>query len=207
MKNSFTLYNHPGFTFLTGFFVVLLLNSCKPAAPKAAEGTGDLSGYIIEDIPGSTTKYAVKKNAADQMAAEGFITNDKRSGQWVEYSPEGEIILIENYVDGLREGLSIKMSTRGQMDMKSRYKQGDLHGQFIQYKFGKIVEDRTYANGKLDGLLRKYDDRTWKLRKEMQYKQGELHGFFRHYDDEGNVTLEYQYENGVKLGGGIIEKK
>ena len=91
--------------------------------------------------------------------------------------------------------------------MRSRYHQGLLHGPYIQFKFGKVIEERPYNMGKLDGIVRTFEDRTWKLKQEVQYKDGKQDGFFRYYDDQGNVTLEYQYKNGEKISGGIVEKK
>jgi antitoxin component YwqK of YwqJK toxin-antitoxin module len=98
------------------------------------------------------------------------------------------------------------MLTRGQIDMKAQYHQGQLHGSYIQYKFGKLLEQRTYNMGKLDGTVRTFDERNWKIKQEVQYKNGLQDGFFRYYDENGNVTLEYVYRNGEKISGGIINK-
>lgn len=73
------------------------------------------------------------------------------------------------------------------------------------YKYGKVVEERYYENGKLEGTAKTYDDRTFKLKQEAQYKNGLQHGYFKYYDENGNVTLEYEYKNGEKVSGGIVE--
>ena len=67
------------------------------------------------------------------------------------------------------------------------------------------IRDSLYKDDKLEGTARTYDDRTFKLKQEVEYKDGKQDGFFRYYDEEGNVTLEYQYKNGEKVSGGIVE--
>ena len=123
------------------FACILFFNSCQSPASKPEAGSGDLTGFELTAIPGTTTQHAVRKDANGQLAIEGYADDNKRTGQWIEYSPEGDITLIENYVNGLREGLSMKMITRGQIDQKARYHQGVLNGPWIQYKFGKIIEE------------------------------------------------------------------
>ena len=206
MKSSLYLIRIIHFFPLT-FICLALLISCEPKSPEAAAGTGDLSGFEITEIPGSAFQYAVRKDGNGQLVFEGYVSGDKKSGQWLEYNPEGEIILVENYVDGLKEGVALKMTSRGQVDLRSRYHKGILHGPWTQFKFGKVMEERTYNNGKLDGVVKSYDDRTWKLKQEVQYKDGQQHGYYRYYDENGNITLEYEYKNGEKVSGGIVEKK
>lgn len=197
------------FRFLISLCIVILVlfYSCKPTETKTEAATGDLAGFELTEIPGSQIKYAVKKNAAGQTVVEGYILEGKRTGQWIEYSPDGELSLIENYVNGKKEGTSLKFALRGQVELRSRYHQGELDGMYTQYKFGKVIEQRPYTMGKLDGTVRTFEDRTWKLKQEVQYKDGKQDGFFRYYDDAGNVSLEYEYKNGEKVSGGIVEKK
>jgi antitoxin component YwqK of YwqJK toxin-antitoxin module len=194
-------------TFSIAAFLIILLGECKPPVPKPVAGEGDLTGFELVNIPESTTQYASRKDGNGQMVIEGYAINNKRSGEWLEYSAEGKIILIDNYVDGLREGVSLKLSSRGQIDLMSRYHQGVLDGNWVSFKFGNVTEERKYVSGKLDGIVKIYDDRSWELKQEIQYNNGLQHGYYRYYDDKGNITLEYTYKNGEKVSGGIVEKK
>lgn len=203
---------HPSFRAFQLLFaglVGLMIFACKPSAstpPPAAAGTGDFTGYEITDVEGTAFKRAVRKDAAGQMAVEGFILDNKKTGQWVEYSNEGYITSIENYIEGLLEGPSIKLSYRGQIDQRSNYHRGQLHGMQFNYKYGKVLKESNYSNGKLDGMVRSFDDKTFKVRQEIEYKDGLQHGYFRNYDENGAVNLEYIYKNGEKVSGGIVEK-
>lgn len=188
--------------------LLMLIYSCKPAEKPASPmaDTGDFNGYTLEAITGSSIQYASLKNAAGALQVEGYVLDGKKTGQWIEYSPEGDIRKIENYVNGLLEGPVIQMTFRNQADLRARYRNNQLEGPWIMYKYGKIVEERFYVNGKLDGVVKTYDDRTFNLRQEAQYKNGVQDGYFKYYDENGKVTLEYQYKNGEKVSGGMVEK-
>jgi antitoxin component YwqK of YwqJK toxin-antitoxin module len=203
---------------LTKNAIVLLLSimtivavSCKPGAEKAAEegakGTGDLAGMVMEAIPGSTIQYARQTGTNGNLEIEGFVENGKKTGMWIQYGADGDIALINHYVNGMMEGTAMRMSFRNQVDLRTTYKQNELDGPYTAYKFGKVIETREYKNGKLNGTTRTYDDRTFKIKQEVQYKDGLQDGYFKYYDENGNVSLEYQYKNGEKISGGIVEEK
>jgi antitoxin component YwqK of YwqJK toxin-antitoxin module len=204
MKNSQTI-NFRSYFILFGCCIFLITPGCKSSAPKA--GKGDLTGYELVDIPGTTIKAAKRKDPNGQVVIEGFVDGDKKTGEWVEYNNDGDVTTISNYFNGMLEGPTYKFSFRGQIDQRATYHLDQLDGPWIQYKFGKIMETRNYKDGKLNGSVKIFDPKSYKLRQETEYKNGLQNGFFRYYDDEGNVTLEYEYKNGEKVKGGMIEKK
>ena len=197
---------------LTMSIMTLSISSCKEGEKKAAEAPveekkGELAGMVKETIPGSVLQYARQMTPHGTIQIEGFVDGDKKVGQWIEYTQEGDIALVNNYVNGLLEGTAIRMTYRNQVDLRVNYKQGMMDGSWTAYKFGKVIEQRFYKADKLEGVAQTYDERTFKLKQEVVYKDGVLDGYFRYYDEEGNKTLEYQYKNGEKVSGGIIEPK
>ena len=191
--------------------LVMVMVACKPSAKAKPAATtesksgmpDDISGMKLEDIPGSDTKYARQLDGAGNLQIEGFVRDNKKTGQWIQYGAEGDIGLINNYVDGKLEGVAMRMTYRNQVDLKSTYHNGVLDGPWVTYKFGKKIEERNYKNGKLEGSVKVYDERTFKLKQEAEYKDGLQDGFFRYYDENGNVTLEYEYKKGEKVSGGM----
>lgn len=192
---------------LTVSVFTLFIWSCKQGAGKEspAAASGDLKGLVFENIPGTSIRYARQIDSSGQVQIEGFVDGDKKTGQWIEYTPEGDVILINHYVNGMLEGVAMRMSFRNQVDLRPTYKQNMLDGPWTAYKFGKVIEQRNYKAGKLDGTMKTFDDRTFKLKQETQYKDGLQDGYFKYYDEAGNVTLEYQYKKGEKVSGGMVE--
>lgn len=189
--------------------ILLIGYACKPSAEKAAATApateDDISGLVREKIPGTSIEYARQINAAGALEIEGFLDGNQKTGQWIRYNPEGEIIQINNFVNGKLEGTAMKMSFRNQVDLKISYKQGEMDGPYTVYKFGKIIEERNYVAGKLEGSTKVYDQKTFKLKQETQFKNGVQDGMLRYFDENGNVVLSYEYKNGEKISGGIVE--
>src|SRR4249920_2815674 len=117
-------------TLLLMLSLVITMTSCKSgtkakSAATAVTKTGmpeDISGMKLEDIPGTDTKYARQMNASGAVEIEGFVRDNKKTGQWIKYGAEGDIGLINNYVDGKLEGVAMRMIYRNQVDLKSNYK-------------------------------------------------------------------------------------
>ncbi|MEO6131679.1 MAG: hypothetical protein ABIQ02_07515 [Saprospiraceae bacterium] len=185
-------------------FIFLISTGCNSSAPKA--GTGDMKGFELVDLPGSTVKSAKRRDPSGQVVMEGFLDGDKKTGMWMEYNNDGDISSIESYINGMLEGPSLKLSFRGQVDQRTNYHLNQMDGPWVQYKFGKVMETREYQAGKLDGSVKLFDQKTYKLRQETEYKNGLQDGHFRYYDDEGNVSVEYEYKKGEKVRGGIVKK-
>ncbi len=189
--------------------LVLLILGCnaKNTTPATESGSGDLSSFTLEEIPGSSLKHAFRKSEANILQQEGYVENGKRTGQWIDYTPDGDLQYVRHYVNGMLEGVSVRMTFRNQADLRETYRQNVLHGPWTAYKFGRVLEQRTYVNGKIEGLVKNFDEQTFRLKQEAQYQNGQLHGYFRYYDDKGTLSLEYEYKNGEKVSGGIVEKK
>jgi len=209
MKITFKKNTTIPFNILIFSALMVLVSSCDSSnnetKGKTETGTGDLAGLVFEDIPGSTVQYARQISASGQIEIEGFVDNGKKIGQWIQYTPEGDIALINNYIDGMLEGTAMRMTFRNQVDLKTTYHKNKLNGPWTSYKYGKIIEQREYLNDKLNGVVKTFDERTFKLKQEVEYKNGLQDGYFRYYDEEGNVTLEYEYKEGEKIKGGIVE--
>ena len=166
----------------------------------------NLEGFESTKLSWSSTQNVKKYNAQKQLTEEGYIANGQKQGQWISYDPgKSEIKSMAHYVDGRLQGTYLGFSSRGQIETRIQYFDDQYHGPYVKYRFGRPTEESNYVNGKLEGLYKEFHN-NGKLQKEIQYKDGKIHGFYRFYDDEGNITLEYQYENGEKISGGIIEE-
>ncbi len=171
------------------------------------EGSGlDVSAYELTPIPNTNTSLAVKKDKDGHIVEEGLLKDNQKEGTWVSYHNTDEKQIpksVQGFHNGLPNGVLIEYGNRGQLEKIAHYLNGQLHGRYATYDYGRIKEIRHYKNGKLDGLYIKNYPKTDHIQSEAQFKDGKQDGFYRYYDEEGNVTLEYEYRNGKKISGGM----
>lgn len=195
------------------FFVllsILILAGCGNQGVSAVKTVPveafNPESFVLTDIPGSSIQRAERRDTSGALLEEGFLSNGKRTGTWVTYHPGTAVPkTIVNYINDQYNGLYIELNDRGYLELRAEYKNNLLDGPWAKYRFGRPLTEAFYANGKLNGFYREYVLNTGKLQKEISYKDGVIDGPFRFYNEEGVVTLEYQYRNGEKVGGGIVD--
>ena len=134
------------------------------------------------------------------------MLNGKKVGAWLTYHPGGEYpAKLITYVNGNYHGPYYEYNDRGQITLKAHYRNNKLDGDWASYSFGRPKKKAQYNDGQLDGQYLEYDLRSGKLQKEINYKDGKQHGMFRFYDPEGNIMMEYEYKDGEKVDGGVVE--
>ncbi len=184
---------------------IVLLYSCDNAAAGGAGEGVDTSNYEITDVPGAEVKRAVRRDPAGNVLEEGFLRNGVKTGAWVVYEEGGSFpSKIISYIDGKYNGAYFEFNDRGQVDLKATYLDNKLDGPWGKYRFSRPEEEAYYRNGQLDGTYKKFFVRTGKLQSTIDYKNGVQDGLYRVYNEDGQITLEYEYRNGEKVGGGIV---
>ena len=190
-------------------FLLLLGTACtqpSASAPTAGAVSTDLAGYTTTAIPGTDYTLVEKRNADGQLVESGRMRGDVKDGTWVTYHADKEIpATVADYANGNYNGTYQTFNNRGQLEMIAGYVNNQLHGKYAKYKFGRKTEDGEYLNGKETGTWTVYYNNKDIPQKVTTYKDGVTDGPLRFYDEEGNVTVEYEYRNGEKVSGGIIE--
>lgn len=187
---------------------IFILSACSDGSTGGAEAEQfESAGYITEDIPGTSYQRVTKVSNMNTLQEEGLTRNGLREGTWVIYHPGGEFPeKLISYAQGMYNGPYLEFNDRGQMSLRATYKNNVLDGPWGKYRFGRAEKQAHYKNGELDGTVKEFDGQTGKLIKEVNYKGGLQHGMLRFFNEEGEVTLEYEYKNGEKVGGGIVEE-
>ncbi len=198
--------------------LLLALAACNSGEAPAATAATDTSAtpateteaaaeYEIESIPGSSTVIAIKHNKSGDVIEKGFLENGVKTGTWLifEKRPYTFPNKIINYQNGQYSGPYYELNERGQIELSAYYVNNKLDGKWGKYKFGRPTAEAEYTAGELDGVYKEYFLKDGSIQKEIHYRQGRQHGPYRFYNEEGQVTLEYEYENGEKVGGGIVE--
>jgi antitoxin component YwqK of YwqJK toxin-antitoxin module len=193
------------FLFLIGF--LLLLNGCGTAPSGPANAALDLSGFEISDISGSDLKKAVRFGANGLLAEEGTVRNGKRFGTWVIYQENKEVPRsIANYEDDKLSGTYMEFNPQGQIELVCRYHDNQLNGRFARYRLGRKTEEGAYKDGQYEGTFRKYFKSMDVIQQESEYKAGKLDGITRYFGETGNLLLEYEYRNGEQIRSEVIKK-
>lgn len=184
---------------------MLLLVGCGGNSSSSTSAAFDTSGYESLDVGGGITKLT-KKGSDGSVIEEGYIYNGLKNGVWSTYYPDNDRVkTFQSFVNGSLTGPTLEMSNRGQIDAKKTFGNNQLDGMSSSYKFGKAITEIPYKLGKINGKFREYQDS--KLHKEIDYVDGKRNGKMLYFDADGNVTVEYDYKNDEKVGGGMVESK
>lgn len=169
----------------------------------------NLEGFDTEVVNGTNVTKAVKTDEAGNLVEAGFISGGKRNGMWMTYyvgNNAGKVKTLASYSDGILNGPYYELSNRGQIEKEVNYANNKYEGKFLVYKYGRIIQEADYTDNKLNGSFKEYFNGGG-LQKEITYKNGKQDGVMRYYNENGDVTVEYQYKNGEKVSGGMVEKK
>ena len=95
----------------------------------------------------------------------------------------------------MKEGVYVEIGTNNQLIKKVTYHNDLKHGEYREYLYSTLKEERYYKHDKVEGTVKVYYD-TGKVMEEGTYKNGTRDGISRWYDQEGKLTIEYEYKDG-----------
>ncbi len=180
------------------YVLLLLLGACNPQTLEQDDAL-DLTGFTRSTENGITT--VERKNENNQVLERGTLVSGVRQGAWISYHPNSERIKsITTYVNGKKNGPYIELNERADVLLTQHYKNDLLDGRMAKYKNNRPTEVMHYKGGKLDGLYTSYFPYTNNPQRTAQFKDGKQHGFLDYYDEDGKVTIRFEYKNGVKVG-------
>ncbi len=190
-------------------FATLCLMACGGSAGGGGGVTANLDGFSSENV-GNGVSYVYKKDGSGNLIESGNLVNGAKSGMWVNYFTDGKdagrMKSLASYTKGILNGPFYSFNNRGQIESEVNYRDNKYHGKTTKYKFGRPTSIKEYKNNELDGTsIDYYSDGV--IQKEINFKGGKQHGVMKWYNEEGQVTMEYEYKNGEKVSGGIVESK
>ena len=193
---------------LIGLILIFVI-ACGPQSrdqelPPVADF--DITGYNTTKMADGVTRL-IKKDDNGIIVEEGYIKEGKKIGIWTTYDGE-RVKGITSYVGGRKYGKEFVLDHRRQVIEESTYLNDKLHGKKGSYKFGRPKMEAYYVNDKLHGVWKKYIESgadQGKINQSVEYKNGIIHGKVKYYNAAGEVTVEYDYKNGEKVSGGIVE--
>lgn len=182
-----------------GASVFLVLSACKKQNEATTDNseTGIPEGATVTSFKDNPSLASVEeKNSSGTLLLEGHLFNNKRSGNWIDYYPDGKVHLVVSYVDGKKEGPYLEFDESGQITAKCDYHNDLRNGMYRAYNYGRVTEESTYVDGHLEGPMKKYYPDTGTIMEESTYKNGTMDGTAKWYDQDGKVTIQYEYKDG-----------
>ncbi len=177
--------------------IVVFLMTFSCSTPEVQGDFSDVpEGAILEDFSDDPDIKLATLYSGPDVSAQGQYYKGFRTGTWTEYyDGTGSVKSITTYLNGQKEGIFVQLNQQGALEEELNYHKDVPHGQYRKYKRGKVIEERNYAYGQLDGLVRKYYD-NGTLMEESPFTAGVRNGMAKWYDQEGNLSIEYEYVNG-----------
>ena len=159
------------------------------------EGSQIPGGATLQDyeaIPG--LQKAILKTGGVTVG-EGDFLNGLYHGSWTSYGSDGRLQSITTYYEGKKQGVQLLFDNAGYVETKASYHNDQLNGEYLTYKRRTVVERKNYSNGVPDGLQQRfYANGT--IMEESNHVNGKIDGIAKWYDEEGNLTIEYEYDMG-----------
>ena len=189
--------------------ILLSLTICFFLACDSGGGPAqNLDGFDTESC-GNGVTLAIKKDGDGNLIEKGYMTGGRRNGMWMTYytgKEAGKLKTVASYSNGNLNGPYFEMSNRGQIEQEVNYMNNEFDGKTVKYKFGRPTQIKTYKRNALDGVSIDYFS-DGAIQKEVNFKDGKQHGIMKWYNQEGAITMQYEYKNGEKVSGGIVEKE
>jgi antitoxin component YwqK of YwqJK toxin-antitoxin module len=168
----------------------IMLNGKKQMAHIFFNGKGrTISEITLKNPAGLSVGDCQFFYPAGNLQTTGFHDeNSKRSGTWLFYNPQGDLVDKEIYKNGLLEGEQKAYYTNGKLSWLNNFENGKKTGPEKRYnKAGLLTGQYEYKDGLLNGKFTSYYD----LGEEYKHFDGE------YIQDKINHTLTEYFDNGV----------
>jgi len=174
-------------------------------------------------------KYYYKNGNIEQEGM--YNSKGNAEGEWKWYFLNGNELLVQNFQDGIEEGLMLELDDTGKVVAKGDYIEGQESGLWY-YNINNCISEGKYIDGKRDGMWKEYypdaklrfsgsyiEDNPngkhsyyWdngKMKESGNYVMGKREGEWLKYEYEGNLFLKTYYRNGkeYKYDGVALDPK
>ncbi|MEM2144090.1 MAG: hypothetical protein QW279_01920, partial [Candidatus Jordarchaeaceae archaeon] len=173
-------------------------------------------------------KYFFRNGNIEQI---GKYLQGLPHGKWIWYYENAAVLREEIFVKGKREGEFFEFSEKGDTILKG-YFINDKEEDFWVYQLNDYREEGKYQEGRKTGIWKAYNKHTGKLifigeyvdglengihkyfypdgkiKEEGNYSLGIKQGTWKKYDEEGQIYLTIEYEDGlpVKIGSVRVDE-
>ena len=126
---------------------------------------------------------------------------DRKTGKWLDYHPNGKLRYTGMFRDGYELGTFTYYNGTGQMTTKLIYsQQGEYANATMFYSNGVVKAEGKFHNKKKDGEWKYFGQKPHIVKKEESYKDGVNHGAWRIYFPSGKLSSEIYWKDGKRDG-------
>lgn len=131
------------------------------------------------------------------VIAEGYLNKGVREGVWNEYYPTVVPSSVTTYLHGKKDGLAMKITAAGMVEVVEHYKNDKLEGPYRMYNSEGmgLLEESFYSEGKKHGGYTKWYKNGQKQETGV-FTNGVREGKSIWYFETGAIAAEYNYSNG-----------
>lgn len=163
---------------------------CQPAADTIYTPDQEDKDMLVMEI----------FDVSGQVIAGGRLYKGKRHGLYRQYNAKYTLIYLQEFKNGVPDGIALKFGDNGALELEENYKMGALSGKRIQYRFGGLKRSvENFKNGKLEGPKIVYYDSGFK-QEEAFYKNGLRDGLSTWFNQSEIKTIQYTYKEGILNG-------
>jgi antitoxin component YwqK of YwqJK toxin-antitoxin module len=164
--------------YLVPVLLIFLLVSCSP---KKIDKSGfTIKNNIVYKNDSDKPYTGIVKTKAKGKYFEYFVREGVKNGNFKITFENGNLIMKGNIVNDMNEGKWVYFYPSGELESEGNFKLNKPDSVWVWYfPGGKVKEKGIFVNGLREG--------NWKM-----------------WDELGNVSMEYEYKNGV---GSVLNQK
>jgi antitoxin component YwqK of YwqJK toxin-antitoxin module len=183
--------------FLLAISYIILVSGCGKSPSSTSNSVEQAKRQpVATEVSNELPMFTETKDTSGKVLLSGYLLNGRKESSWADYYDTGVLKSLTTYYHDKREGISMEFTNNGSVLRRCNYHNDLREGEYKEYNYGNVREERRYLNGKIEGIVKIYYDNTLKVMEEGSYKNGLRDGVSKWYDQNGNVSIEYIYENG-----------
>lgn len=151
-------------------------------------------------------------NPRKDLKDKGTYIDGKKDGEWIYYDPanggQATVLLVENYTNGVLDGLRTSYFSDGSICEINNYKNGCKNGEQISYySFPSTIKSKLNYTQCKNGYREDYGEQilyypNGEIEQRYFYKNGRLDGEWIQYRKDGQITYKTIYKDGVIIWKG-----
>ena len=158
----------------------------------------------IQNTYHNKTKMVRNYYDSGALKEEGKKSGLLKIGPWTYWRENGEKYLMENYVEGKKEGSQITWHNNGKISTRHEYEKGLKNGIFVAwYDNGNKKQSGTFINDSKNGIMSYWYNNGQKWMQE-NYEMGKRHGLMIGWYKNGKKSIQQNWKNDRKNGSHLM---